>query len=456
MAQLAAVAGRPLMPWQRAALRVGLELTAPGLLAHGTVALSAGRRSGKTDAAILANCWRCLAIPGTRFRMTAQTRHDAAASLLGVGELLMRSPFASRIRLYRGDGGERIQFVNGSSATVFSAQPDAVHGGDTDVVLIDECWVFDEVRGRELLAATVPSMATRRSPQLWLISAAGTLASTWWVAQMEAARASGVLVDFGLPDGAELTAENIAGSHPAVGHTIDAEAIEAAAGKMPEDEWIRAFANRPTGSLAALFPAALWERGLVAALEAPVLAPAAIGVDVAADRSAAAVYSAELLEDGRVLVEQVRVAPGVDWVAPLLDAFLEMPAVADRLVGVGVEASGPARPLLTELELTGRLDYRTGSNPGGLLVGFGAGYASQGHAQFYDLVVAGRLLHRVDPDLDAAAAGVVLTPGRPVMTISRSRSAAPVWPLLAAANAVQALVGSRQTHVLAGGGPTVH
>jgi hypothetical protein len=427
------------MPWQRRAAQVALELVAPRTLAVQLVALSAGRRSGKTELAILAGAWRCLAIPGTRARITAQTRDDAAASLIAVGESLMASPFAARIRIHRGRGGERLAFTNGSLFLPYSPLPDALHSKDSDHIVIDEAWQFDEIRGRELLAAAVPTMATRSSPQLWVTSAAGTDGSTWWTGQMQAARDAGVLVDYGLGEGVSLTVESVAASHPAVGHTITAETVAASRGLFPEDEWIRAFGNRPTGSVETLFPPGLWASGQVV-MVAPDTAPAALGVDVTADRSAAAVYSAEWLADGRVLVERVRVADGVGWVADLVGGLVDMDETRERLLAVGVENAGPARVLFTELELTGRLKVRSEGNPGGVLASLSAVQVSQAHARFYDLVLAGKLVHRPDPDLDAAAAGVVVSPGRSVMTFSRSRSGAPVHPLLAAAAAVQGLV----------------
>src|SRR4051794_17259950 len=101
VAQLAAVLGHPFMPSQKLLSTRALEHQS-GTLLHRLVVGSAGRRSGKTEAALTCITWRCLTFPGTQAFMTAQTRADAVRTLLRFGERLMTSPLAPLCRVTRG------------------------------------------------------------------------------------------------------------------------------------------------------------------------------------------------------------------------------------------------------------------------------------------------------------------------------------------------------------------
>src|SRR4029077_11300963 len=84
VAQLSALLGHPMMPSQKLLVARALEHRG-GILLHRLVVGSAGRRSGKTESALVALTWRCLAFPGTQAYMTAQTRYDGVRQLLRFG-----------------------------------------------------------------------------------------------------------------------------------------------------------------------------------------------------------------------------------------------------------------------------------------------------------------------------------------------------------------------------------
>lgn len=447
--QLAAVLGHRFMPSQQLLVDRALEHRG-GTLLHRLVVGSAGRRSGKTESALTAITWRCLSIPGTQAFMTAQTRYDAVRTLLRFGERLMASPVAPLCHITRGAGMERVSFGNGSVLWVYSPLPDALHGRDVDVLLLDEPWTLTEQRGAELIAASVPAMATRAMPQLWLTSAAGTAESSWWESMMASARRSGVLVDYGLAADVEPTVANVARSHPAVGHTIAPEVIAQALETMPRDEWVRAFGNRATAATRSLFPAESWSRG-ASSEPLPKGAPFAVGLDVDADRSRAAVFSAHQLPDKTIVVNRVRVADGVAWVVPLLRKLVDGIDGQGRgqdLLAVAGEANGPAAPLLEALERERIADRRTDASPAGRLVRLtGLGWASA-CAALFDRVVDGSLRHRGDDLLDAAVAVAAAHRGRDSMSWSRSSSAGSICALGAVTAAVAGIDASaRQLEV---------
>lgn len=328
VAKIAGALKQPLMPWQYDAARIGTALGAPdpdtgirpALFPY--VVLHVPRRAGKSIVQLGAAVHRMLSVPGTRAWYTAQTRADAALTFRDSWSPLVRRSFLHPqvLRLRQSNGSESIRAVPTESVfSLFAPTSTALHGQDADTVTVDEAWTLSVDAGGELEAGIQPAQLTRPRRQLWIVSAGGQDGvSTWLARWMDLARdgTPGVaMIDYGAEPGDDLDDPAvIARVHPAVGHTITADAVLGLRRTMDPDEYARAVCGLWTP--AATRTAAVLDRdgwiGCVSPL-APVGPSLAFGADVSADGSSASIVAAALV-DGRTVVELVDYGPGWEWI----------------------------------------------------------------------------------------------------------------------------------------------
>jgi hypothetical protein len=304
-----------------------------------------------------------MTVPEARVWYTAQSRMDAVGRFRDFVRLLRRSeltelPTTTRIRPnehwdYRvklGVGVECIEWSNGSQIQVFSPAEDSLHGSIADLVIMDEARFFSEAKGRALMAAALPTMATRNG-QLWIISTGGGPESKFLAAELELSRTEagnpdtrrahfeyGIGFDIAPPD----LLDRVWSAHPAAGQpggpVYDALAVAYSA--MTEAQFAHEYGNRwRSADETRLIPAGRWSAGEWAAMPAGVVY---LGVDVAADRSSAAVVACVA---GVVQVLDYR--PGVTWLA---DRVLELAETYDA-ASVWIDPSGPSGATALELQV---------------------------------------------------------------------------------------------------------
>ena len=176
-AQLAKVAeqlGFELFEWQRQVVDVALELDAEGHYFYRTVGVSIGRQNGKTALAAIRAALELLK-PGTTTIYTAQDRNLARLRFDEHVELLMGTPFAKRVKRYvRANGQEALYMNNGSQYRIVTPSAQGGRGLTVDCAIIDEALTHD----LRLVASLQPTMATKKSAQMWLTSNAGGPYST--------------------------------------------------------------------------------------------------------------------------------------------------------------------------------------------------------------------------------------------------------------------------------------
>lgn len=293
--------GAPLMPWQRDAADVALELDPfTGLHRYGIVVVSVPRQSGKTKLEGDVADHRCLTGRRARVWVTMQNgktvdswmREEHFENLKGAGAFRGRYTESRRA----GEVGVRWP-ATGSTFYTFPPKRDALHSKQGDLVIVDEAWAHDAETGADLRQAIRPTMLTRRGSQLWVVSTMGDDASVYLDSYIEMAKASlgdpatrVAFIDYGLdadvdPDDLEA----IASRHPAFGYTVDMQGLADAreefrnartpSGEVYDDVagWLRAYGNRPTRTREAAFPAGVWT---ATARPKPALpARAGIGLD---------------------------------------------------------------------------------------------------------------------------------------------------------------------------------
>lgn len=417
--RLSAIGGLPLMPWQQHVVDVAGEVDSDGRYVHPLVVVIAQRQSGKSELAFPLTGHRALSIPWAGVYFTAQSGYDARDRWLTWAERFESSRLARLMNgpARRANGGEAIRFRNHGSVRPFSPQPAALHGRTTDLVMIDEGWAFTPERGRELEVAIVPTQATRPGAQVWIVSAAGSAASTWLRTYVDRGRdgdPSLAYFEYSIPDEADpLDIDEVCRWHPAVGHTISRETVAAAASILSVSDFARSYGCRWTIGVERVIPPDVW----VAALTDRRLDAGrpALGVDVAADRSAAAIAACV-----GSTVELIDHRPGVAWVLPRLAQLVKdhkpVSVVIDRVGASGsiadtYDRNKPAVPLAT----------------------FSARDYANGCASLLDGLRDHAILIRRHPALDAAADAAASRPvGDAGFGWARRTSLGDISPLVAA------------------------
>lgn len=381
------------MPWQRYVWDVALEVDPrTDRLAYGMVIVLVQRQAGKTEAALPAGIRACLAGRQQRVWYTAQTGQDARDKWLEWLERVEYSRLGRLVRPRRTNGSESMRWPTGSTLRPFAPVPEALHGKQSDLVMPDEGWAFTMSQGAALETAIVPTQATRPGAQVWIISAAGTMADSRWLrAHVERGRAGdnprAAYFEWSIPEGEDpQDIDTVARYHPAVGYTISRESLlDAQATMGSADNFARAYGNVWPKIGDGGIPAHIWAAAITRA-DLPATPPG-IGVDVAEDRSAATI-AACVGGIGEIIDRR----PGVSWAAERVAElrrrhnvrYIVCPrsgpagTVADQLIRAGV-------PLLP---LTDR-DYANAC------------------AAWYDALRERRARVRPHPDLDRAAVNVV-------------------------------------------------
>jgi hypothetical protein len=348
VAKLAAATGRPLMPWQTFVADVALEVDEAGRFVYQLVVVTVPRQSGKTTlfGAVLDH--RALITPRARCWFTQQSGKHAVDWLINEHWPLL-APFVPKVHLRRAAGSEHIKWLpSGGLIRPFPPTPDGLHSKVSDLVVVDEPWAFDLVRGQQLDQAVIPTMATRPNAQTWKVSTAGDATSTWWLGTVEAGRAAAkagrtagvAYFEWSCPDGMDPTeAVTWPLYHPAYGRTIGAGAMSAALEQFGPDEFARAYGNRWVSTLERVIPLAAWRRAAEEPADLPLATGRlALGFDAAVDRSDGAIVAAWRDEAGVGHVEVADQRPGVGWLVERLGELVGR----WRPAAVVYDAAGPA------------------------------------------------------------------------------------------------------------------
>lgn len=430
LAHLARLRGGPPYPWQWEVAETAGEVNDQGDgFRYPIVVLSVPRRAGKTVLTLAKALRRMDMGRDVRAWYTAQRREDAAKQFRDEWAPMLDSrPSLRRLyKLRRSQGSEGIHRRHGSSRLqLFPPTENALHGMNADDVTVDEAWYFDQVTGEALEAGIRPAQLTRSWPQLWLVSAGGTIESTWWDGWLtvgEQGTPGVALFDYGADSSADDydpgDPQTWVRGHPSLGHGFPIEALA--------HEWHtrrdvasfeRAYLNvwpRPSQVVAAAgLELAEWANAAK-----PRLAPApvtAIALDVARDRSWSAIAAAGPSRDGsRTVVEVLDRRPGVAWVTDGIRAaraeYRAVPVVADSLVAASIVAELARARIVVDA--------------------IGASDHAKACGTFVDLLASDRLAHRSQAVLDDAVTGAARRPLGDAWLWSRSRSDVDISPLVA-------------------------
>lgn len=176
LADVAEQLGVPLMDWQRQVADTALEFDGDEL-AFSDVVATTMRQQGKSVLMLAVLLHRLLWLPHQRVMFGAQSRLVARTRLLDSWwPLIRRSRLRGLFSVSRGTGMEALRCSNGSMLTLLSSDESAGHGESLDLCVLDECWSMTS----SVEQAVRPTLLTRPSSQLWLVSTAGHERSVWW------------------------------------------------------------------------------------------------------------------------------------------------------------------------------------------------------------------------------------------------------------------------------------
>lgn len=400
------------MPWQRYVADVALEVDpATGRLAYREVVLTVPRQSGKTTLLLALLVQRAQGFH-TRQRMlyTAQTRGAARQKweeehVATLNKSVFKNEFTVKLQL----GHEAIKWSNGSRHGVVPSTSTAGHGETLDLGVIDEA--FAQVDNR-LEQAFKPAMITRPEPQLWVVSTAGTKKSVYLRAKVDAGRArceadlreAVAYFEWSAPDDADPDDEETWWAcMPALGYTIDVEAIRADKATMDLADFRRAYLNQWPDAAPdrwTVIPEKMWTDQIRE--DSVLTGRVALGLDMTPNKSHGAIAAFGSNQEGAGHLEITDHSAGTGW---MLDRALVLAAKWEPKCFV-IDAKGPAGSLvgdlkrgITKLVKEGKIDRDIP------VVTPNISEICQACGWFYDGVRYSRLVHLGDKAMAYALAG---------------------------------------------------
>jgi phage terminase large subunit-like protein len=341
--QFAAEAGLFLDPWQQMVLKGTMGLVPGGKWAARNVGLLVPRQNGKGSVLEARELFGMFALNEPLIIHSAHRFDTSQEHFLRMRNLIEANPDLDRhiANVYTANGKESITLKNGCRLK-FKARTisGSGRGFSSDLLILDEAMILPE----QAVAAMRPTMITRKNPQTWYTSSAGTPESTalWRLVQRGRDKAKrlayfewGCALGVDVEDRSEWAAAN-----PGLGHRLPLSELEDEFDNLtPED-----FAREHLGiwDEQADNPLALAWGALVE--PNPIDGPPMYALEVAEDRKWSCVAAAGDCPSG-TYVEYGAYQKGTGWVLPW---FKEL--ASRRRVRVVVQPSSPAGSLIADLE----------------------------------------------------------------------------------------------------------
>ena len=430
------VAGMSLFPWQEHVLSSSLLRRKDGKWAARDVGVVVPRQNGKGEIIIARELFGLFMLQEKKIIHSAHEFKTAKEGLTKLQAYIARNPELDALvdvktgntepGVYwkpkrRGDPPERsIQFVARSAGST--------RGFTADCLIYDEAFALTA----DMVAASAPTMMQVPNPQTWLLSSAGFAYST----ELAGVRKRGMSGDPGEQlsysewsvdeeDFDPADPRGWAQANPSIGYGyMTLESFDFEFRRYKASDNVAAFAREHLGvwemkAANSEIPESQWVRARDVDSEVRD-DRVVVGVEVSKDRRAS-VSVAGASWDGRVHVEVVK----SDVVGPWVVA--DVGALVDRwdVLGVALDASGPAGALLSEFAEAG-VDVKP----------LGSRQVAQASVGFKEKVLAGQLVHIGQPVLDQAALSSRARRVGDLWVFDRESELADTSPLLASAIAV--------------------
>ena len=418
---IAKVHGRPWKPHQRLTADVISELQPDGRYRYPLAVVLLPRQTGKTTMVLDLALGRGLAKTDYRCAYAAQTGHVTTERMQERMAELTDGPMASRVRLRRSAGTERVTLPGRSYLKAFPPKAGALRSNALDLVIVDEAQEHGTVLGEQLDLTILPTFTTRPRRQLIVIGTAGTDASDYLRRYLAAARdllPGYAVVEYGAATGEDPDSEEVwVTRHPGLAAGLtDLEYLRGMRATMGPAGFGREFLNIWSRTRDRVIDPDDWK-----AVQDPAAEPdgrVCFGFDVLTDRAGAVIVVA----DDTGYLEVIAQAPDTTWLVPRL---LELQA--EHHAPIACDRWGASGPAVDELE-------RAGAD----LQLMKTGDVGNAAAGLLDAILAHQLRVRPSQVLTDAATGAAQRPLADTggFAWSRRASAAPVAALVAASNAL--------------------
>jgi phage terminase large subunit-like protein len=383
------------------------------------VAIIVARQNGKSVDLVIRGLWGPTLGGEKLVLFSAHEFKTARESFLLAKQLVETEAFQRfEPKVSISHGFEGVSFRNGNRLQFIARSRTSGRGFSPDCVILDEAFELDDLA----LAALKPALAAAKHPQLWYASSAPHETS-------EVLRRLAILgrkgdakrlayLEWCAPDG--LAASDIAAweaANPALGTRIDlgfvASEMDSLAPEDFERERLGRWREEDTGGV---FDRQAWDK--LADLNPPAPTGArALALDVSPDRQRACIAAAADLGQGRVLVEILEERKGVDWVVAEMASLVH----EHKPDAVVVDSAGQAQTLIPALQAA-RVSVKQPAFKD-MISACGA---------FFDAFHEGRLVHRDQPELNAAISGAKQRQVGDAWAWARRAPRANVAPLVAA------------------------
>jgi len=352
LASLAEAMGFTLFGWQRYVVDTAMEYRKDGSqYEYRTIGVAVGRQNGKSSLIATRIAYEAI-WPKHRIAYTAQDRNMARAKWEEHTEIIMSSPFKSKVeRVVRTNGNEHLVFKNGSTYQITTPNNKGGRGSSLDLVVIDEALTHD----MELIGALQPTLATKPNGQLWILSNAGDERSTLLAHYRNLAHTNLKDKESRLAwfewapheDKFDFMDEDIwRQSIPSLGlpHGVTIQAVREAANTTAPDIFTREWLNVWASSEATqVIDTTQWDE--LVRSDVIVGAQVCIGVDMSRERSRATIAAAGAVS-GMNPIEIVDMREGVGWLLP------RVVEIAKKWnASVVIDTGSPAASLIGGLEL---------------------------------------------------------------------------------------------------------
>lgn len=394
VADLAALAGLVLDPWQRDVLVGSLGERPDGSWASRQVGVVVGRQNGK-NAILEARELGGLFLLGEQTLIhTAHQFKTAHEAFLRIRGLIDRSDeFTARVkRIVSSTQGETIELKSGARL-IFVARGvnGSGRGFSADLIVLDEAYRLPG----DAMAALLPTLSARPNPQMWFTSSAGFVDSD----VLRSLRRRGIdgsprlsYFEWSAPEGSDPADPAAwAMANPGLGVRVNTEALLEELDSLPVADFARerlgVWESTATGGdldLTAWF-------GCVDS-STQIVGPVTFAVDAEGDRGRVAIAAAGFRSDGLMHAELVRLIDGNVAESPVRMASRELVRMCREHGGDVVLYPGSSAGAMKADLLAGGVNVREMT----------ARDAQQACGRFYDLVMDQGVRVLPNDDLEAA------------------------------------------------------